>query len=176
MEKGISRRSFLLAGGGLLGGGVLGDAFYREPRAFEVRESILPLGKIPPGRELRLVHLSDLHIRSFHRYYQGVAEAVNALAPEVILLTGDYLEQARSIGDVRRFLSLLRAEQGIFAVQGNWDYWARLEGENLRRHFARAGVTLLINERCDLNLQGIPLSILGLDYPSAADDLDLLQR
>ncbi len=145
--RGISRRTFLLGGSAILGGGALGDALYREPRDFEVREVTIPLEKIPPGRELRLVHLSDLHIRAFHGYYREVAEAVNTLSPEIILLTGDYLEQSRKIGEVRRFLRLLQASQGVFAIQGNWDYRARVEGENLRRHFVRAGVTLLINER-----------------------------
>lgn len=175
VSGGISRRKFLFAGGTLLGGGVLGDALVREPRAFEVREIKLVLDKVPPGRELRLVQLSDLHIRTFHDYHRAVAEATNALAPDIILLTGDYLEESRNLGEVRRFLKLLRAGHGIFAVQGNWDYWARLEGENLRRHFARADVTLLINERHDLELQGVPLSLLGLDYPSTADYLQRVQ-
>lgn len=174
-EQGISRRKFLLAGTALAGGGVLGDALVREPHSFEIREIKLPLAKVPPGRELRVVHLSDLHLRTFHDYYRKVAEAANALAPDIILLTGDYLEEKRNLGDVRRFLALLRAGHGIFAVQGNWDYWARLEGETLRRQFARADVTLLINEHFDLEVQGVPLTLLGLDYPSTADYLQKVQ-
>src|SRR5690554_3957146 len=96
---GISRRTFLLGGGALLTGGVLGDALVREPNAYEVREVVVPLAKIPPGRELRLVHLSDLHLRTFHSYYQQVAAAVAALAPDLILLTGDYLEENRNISE-----------------------------------------------------------------------------
>ncbi|MBE0598757.1 MAG: metallophosphoesterase [Desulfuromonadales bacterium] len=173
---GISRRTFLLGGGAALGAGVLGEALIREPNSFEIREVVVPLAKIPPGRELRLVHLSDLHLRTFHRYYEQVAIAANRLEPDILLLTGDYLEENRNISEVRRFLKLLRTTSGIFAVQGNWEYWARLEGENLRRHFARAQISLLINERRDLELQGVPLSVLGLDYPSAADTLQQLQK
>jgi hypothetical protein len=172
----ISRRRFLAGGGVALGGLLLGDALYREPRALQVEEVSLALAKVPPGRELRIVHLSDLHIRTFHGYYKKVAEAVAALSPEIILLTGDYLERSRNIRGVQRFLKLLKAPGGIFAVQGNWEYWARVEGENLRRHFSRAGATLLINRRHDLELRGVPLSLLGLDYPSATDNLTALQR
>ena len=172
----FSRRRFLLGGGAALGGVVLGRGVLWEPSAFGIREVVLPLAKIPPGRELRLVQISDLHIRAFHGYYEKVAAAVNSLAPELILLTGDYLERSRNIGAVKRFLCLLRSRLGIFAVQGNWEYWARLEGENLRRHFAGAGVRLLINERHDLDLEEVPFSIHGLDYPSTADNLSLLQH
>jgi uncharacterized protein len=172
---GLTRRNFLLGGGaaGLL---TLGNAFGLEPHSFRVQELVLPLAKMPPGHTLRLVQLSDLHIRTFHGYFRQVAEAVNALAPEVIVLTGDYLEKGRNINEVRTFLQLLQASTGIVAIQGNWEYWARLEGENLRRHFARAGVTLLINERQDLEIRGIPLSILGLDYPSSTDQTRQLQQ
>jgi uncharacterized protein len=172
---GLTRRNFLLGGAaaGLL---TVGNAFGLEPHSFQVQELVLPVPKMPPGHTLRLVQLSDLHIRIFHGYFRQVAETVNALAPEVIVLTGDYLERGRNINEVRTFLQLLQATYGIVAIQGNWEYWARLEGENLRRHFARAGVTLLINERHDLEVRGIPLSILGLDYPSSADQTRQLQQ
>lgn len=176
LARKISRRRFLLAGSATLGAGILGEAFYREPRAFEVREIAIPSSKLPAGREVRLVHLSDLHIHGFGSYELEVAAAVNELAPEIIVLTGDYLEEGSQIGNVRRFLKLLKSRQGIFAVQGNWDYSARIEGENLRRHFAGVGVNLLINERFDVRSGETDLSILGLDYPSAGDVLRKLQE
>jgi len=172
----LSRRRFLAGGALGFGSLVLGDALFREPEHFQIEELLLPLAKIPPGRELRLVQISDLHIRAFYGYYQRIAEAVNSLLPGIILITGDFLEKDRNLADVRQFLKLLHAPMGIFAVQGNWEYWARLEGENLRRQFGRVGVTLLINERFDLELRNVPLSILGLDYPSSVDQLIALQN
>jgi len=174
-QKRVSRRSFLLwaTGAGAL---ILGDGLLWEPRAFQVQELNLPLAKIPPGREIRIVLLSDLHIRSFNAYFKRVARTVQSLDPELILLTGDYLELQRNLGAVRQFLEMLQAPEGIYAVQGNWEYWARVEGENLRNHFARWGITLLINERYDLELRETPLSILGLDYPSPSDALNNLQK
>jgi predicted MPP superfamily phosphohydrolase len=173
---GISRRTFLLGGAAAVGGAVLSDAFFLEPRLFQVEEVNLPVEKIVPGRELRIAHLSDMHIRTFNDYFRKVAIAANALSPDLILLTGDFLERSRNVRGVLSFLEQLRAPGGVFAVQGNWEYWARVEGENLRRHFAGVGVSLLINERRDLDLQGVPTSLLGLDYPSPADSLVHLQQ
>ena len=171
----VSRRTFLL--GGALGGGLLlTDAFLREPHAVEVTTLALPLAKVPPGRELRLVQLSDLHMGAFSPYHQRIAQLVNAQRPDLIVLTGDFLENRHNIGEVERFLSLLRAARGMVAVQGNWEYWTRMEGEVLRRHLKRAGATLLINQRQDLLLKDVPLSILGLDYPSPTDNLEQLQK
>ena len=153
-----------------------GDAFLREPHAVEVRTVALPLAKVPPGRELRLVQLSDLHMGAFSTYHEKVARLVNAQRPDLIVLTGDFQEKKRSIKHVERFLSLLRATCGMVAIQGNWEYWSRMEGELLRRHLRRVGATLLINQRHDLTLKGVPLSILGLDFPSPTDNLVQLQK
>lgn len=172
----MSRRTFVLGGLAAAGSLATADAFWLEPRGFVVEELSLPLAKLPPGRELRLVQLSDLHLRHLNDYARRVAAAANALAPEAILLTGDFLERARNIRGLLEFLELLQAPQGVWGVQGNWEYWARVEGENLRRHLAGAGATLLIDERRDLEIQGVPLSLLGLDYPSPADHLKKLQE
>ncbi|WP_305044626.1 metallophosphoesterase [Geoalkalibacter sp.] len=175
--KTLSRRTFLAVtglGAGGLGAG-LGRGFWHEPQAVRVEHLRLPLAKMTGGARVRFVQLSDLHIQSFESYHRKVADLVNNLAADLILITGDFLDRERNLAAVRQFVELLRAPRGIFAVQGNWEYWARIEGENLRQAFARWGVTLLINERVDLSLGATPLSLLGLDYPSAADALKKLQ-
>jgi predicted MPP superfamily phosphohydrolase len=140
-----------------------------------VRIEKLSLATGQPGRPVRIVQVSDLHLSDFDGYFQQVAGLVQGLSPDLIILTGDYLEEERNIRGVLDFLRSLRAPSGIFAVQGNWEYWSRLEGENLRRHFHGAGVRLLINERADLDIGGQQLSLLGLDYPSSSDHLQGLQ-
>lgn len=173
--SGISRRTFFLSGTALCGGLLLGDALWREPHAVEVVTVALPLAKIPPGRELRLVQLSDLHMGAFSAYHEKVARLVNAQRPDLIVLTGDFQEKRRYIRHVERFLSLLHTAREMVAVQGNWEYWSRMEGRLLRRHLQRVGATLLINQRRDMTLKGVPLSILGLDFPSPTDNLVQLQ-
>lgn len=160
----------------MLGGLLTADITLRQPRDLSMEEHILRLAKIPHGKELRLVQLSDLHLRTSRGYFEQVARTVSTMRPDIILLTGDYLEQSRNLKGVLKFLRQLHAPAGIFAVQGNWEYWARLEGENLRRQFSRANVTLLINERRDVQIDGLPLSILGLDYPSPADQVARLVK
>jgi len=170
----LTRRRFLGLGGTSLAlAGLAGRAAWYEPQALRVETVRLPLA--PAAAGLRLVQISDLHLSRFNSYFRKVAATVEQLQPDVILLTGDYLEEERNIRGVLEFLGQLKASHGVFAVQGNWEYWSRLEGENLKRHFAGANVDLLINARADLEVRGQPLSILGLDYPSSDDPLRRLQ-
>lgn len=170
----VSRRRFLTLGTVGLAGVGLADIAWLEPRG--VRSETLTMASGQAGRTVRIVQISDLHLEEFDDYFRKVGELIAAQAPDLIVLTGDYLEEERNIRAVLEFLRTLKAPHGVFAVQGNWEYWSRLEGENLRRHFAGAGVRLLINERADLEVGGQRLSLLGLDYPSASDHLRRLQE
>ena len=173
-RRGLNRRRFLtLAAAGAAGAG-LADILWLEPQGVRIEQLTLATGQ--GGNSVRIAQISDLHLDHFDSYFGKVAQLVADLAPDLIVLTGDYLEEERNIRAVLDFLRRLKAPHGVYAVQGNWEYWSRLEGENLRRHFLGAGVRLLINERFDLEINRQQLSILGLDYPSASDQLRQLQE
>jgi len=173
-QRRLTRRRFLTMGAAGLAAAGLADILWLEPHGVRIERLTLATGQ--PGRPVRVVQVSDLHLGDTGSYFLKIADLVAAQQPDLIVLTGDYLEEERNIRGVLDFLRRLRAPQGIFAVQGNWEYWSRLEGENLRRHFHNAGVRLLINERFDLAVNGQELSVLGLDYPSASDQLRQLQQ
>jgi uncharacterized protein len=173
-RRSLSRRQVLTLGlAGLTAVG-LADIFWLEPRGVRIEHLLLATGQ--PGQPVRVVQISDLHLGDDDSYFHKITALVAAQQPDLIVLTGDYLEEERNIRGVLEFLRRLQAPQGVFAVQGNWEYWSRLEGDNLRRHFQGAGVRLLIDERVDLEVHGQQLSILGLDYPSSSDHLRRLQE
>jgi len=174
-HKGFSRRTFLWLALGIANALVVGDGLYVEPRDLEVKQVSLPLPQLPAGRELRVAHLSDLHIRSFSDYHEEVARLTNAQKPDIVLLTGDFFDYHRDVAGVLKFLGLLRAPLGAFAIQGNWEHKVRLAGERLRSLFAPWEGTLLIDQRHDLEWQGVPISLLGLDYPSGPANLERLR-
>lgn len=173
-RRSLTRRKVLTLGlAGFTAAG-LADVLWLEPRGVRIERLLLETGQ--SGQQVRVVQISDLHLGDDDGYFQKITALVAAQQPDLIVLTGDYLEEERNIRGVLDFLRRLKAPHGIFAVQGNWEYWSRLEGENLRRHFQGAGVRLLIDERFDLDVHGQQLSILGLDYPSSSDHLRRLQE
>ena len=103
------------------------------------------------------MHLTDLHFRrAWWPGYDVVLDRLRADPPDVVLVTGDFVDDQADHTDamptLRRFLDGLTSRLGTFAVLGNHD------GDNLRRHLA--GVTLLDGAthavRPDVQLLGLP--------------------
>src|SRR5215472_3966021 len=94
-----SRRRFLTTGLRVVGGGAvagLGYAF-AEPRWYTVTRRAFPIRGLPPSLDgLRLVQLTDIHHGPWLSlaYVREVVRACNALRPDLVLLTGDYVLQS----------------------------------------------------------------------------------
>lgn len=136
------------------------------PRRLHLEEVSVPLPALPAGLVgLRVGLLSDLH----HEPDRPVAllaravELLNAAAPDVILLGGDYVNSSsRDFDRPLALLKELRAPLGVFGILGNHDYWAG--GDFLAARLASAGITVLRNEaRCVPTPGGAPCWIVGID-------------
>ena len=89
----------------------------------QVHEKRLALPRMPLGRELRIVHVTDLHMsgRIAKEYFVEMVAAVNALQPDLILVTGDLVEREKCMDWVPDTLGALRAAAGVYFVLGNHD-------------------------------------------------------
>ena len=101
-------------------------ALFIEPDRLGVTRLELPAPNIFPGRPLRILHLTDLHIISFGAYEQKVLDLVNAQQPDLIVLTGDYTHLDRgheppAIQAAQQFMRALHAPYGVYAINGNGD-------------------------------------------------------
>jgi predicted MPP superfamily phosphohydrolase len=120
-----------------------------------------------PGRPLRIVHLSDLHVERLTQREQALPAIVAGLSPDLIVLTGDFLSTTyntdpRALADLEILLAQLHAPGGIYAVWGTEEVDSpTLLGPLLRD----LGITLLHDEATELVLQGHSLWIMGI-YPS----------
>jgi predicted MPP superfamily phosphohydrolase len=147
-----SRRRFLTTGVRLATGGAaagLAYAFVAEPRWFTVTRRTFAVRGLPPSLDgLRLVQLTDIHHGPWLSlgYVREVVRACNALDPDLVLLTGDYILQSSVYArPVAEELARLRPAVGTLAVLGNHD-WAEGRGV-VRREFIDAGLPLIDNTR-----------------------------
>lgn len=134
---------------------------------YKVTRMNLPLAKLPEAFEgLVLVHLTDLHFnpRISPERFAEVVERVNAQSPDVIVITGDFIDRHTrrdQIPLIVEQLGQLQAKLGKFAVLGNHDY-----GQGaavVRAMLEESGIRELPNQAAPLYKDEQMLTICGLD-------------
>ena len=182
------RRTFLSFSGRTAVGaslGVLAYGAYCENKAYEVSELTLSYRGLHPDLSgLRLVHITDIHAGPLISYetISSVVSRANALKPDLIVLTGDYVNHNPAY--IRGCLALideLRAPAGVIGVYGNHDYYTGMDA--MKAGFAKTRISMLRdNRQAPKGLEGL-LNIIGADDPVsnwAADaqfqDLSKLSR
>lgn len=172
--RSLTRRQWI-AGSFLLGASAVGaNAFAIEPRRVSVSRHTV--GNDGTDRALRIVQLSDLHLQEVGAHEARVARAVAELASDLVVMTGDSIDDAGHVDLLGEFLSLLDAGTQKVAILGNWEHWARVDLPHLARTYDRHGCRLLRNETVLLHLHGRELLVSGLDdlvggAPDLADTL-----
>lgn len=122
------------------------------------------------GRRLRVAHLTDLHVgRVTPRWIQeGAIALANAQAPDLFVLTGDFVCHSQMY--LEQLEDLLRGLAApAIGVLGNHDHWSG--SREVTRVLERAGVQVLANANTVLSIAGEKLQIVGLDdaYTGHAD-------
>lgn len=92
--------------------------------------------KIPSDFDgFRVVQISDFHLKKFGKNEAGLIQAVRNCSPDLILLTGDVVDENHSdIAPLRELLAGISDLAPIYFVSGNHDLYkdtARLYGEML---------------------------------------------
>lgn len=185
----VARGAATVAGLGAAGYGYT----WLEARWFVLRHVTVPV--LPPGApELRVLHLSDLHLAPYQGRKRRWLASLAALEPDLVVDTGDNLAHRASVPVVLDALGGLLDRPGI-SVFGSNDYFSpgwrnparyllpdtghrnthtpQLPWRDLRRELVDAGWLHLCNERATLTVGDTTFALAGVDDPHLDyDDLD----
>jgi predicted MPP superfamily phosphohydrolase len=135
-----------------IGAGV-GYAAIIEPRWIERTHIEFQVPGLHPALDgYRIVHLSDIHhnMVAGRGFLSRVVELTNALDPDLVVLTGDFVtHDPGRLHGCFELLSGINAPDGMFATRGNHDY--RCPEGTFRRVCRSAGARLLENEHVVLH-------------------------
>lgn len=127
----------------------------------ELEEFELETEKI--SEPLKILHLSDLHFTRWGRLEDKLLAEVAGLEFDLMVMTGDYIDNMRNFGKFRTFLQQLSRQVPAFAVPGNHDY--RYDLDKIGRALSGAGIRLLRNEQVELKVSGSLINIVGVGCP-----------
>lgn len=138
-----------------------------EPLRLSMTELTVTSPHLPKNEKpIRIMHLSDFHIERLAAREEKVLQFVKQADPDLILITGDYLNASNrceetAVNQVRQFLPQLQAPYGVYAVLGtpsvDIPYIAPL-------HFQETNIALLRRDIVEVDLgQDRKVAIMGLD-------------
>jgi len=158
----LTRREFLKGAAALGVGAAAIPALAESDGLVPEHPTFVVPGLDPRHDGLRIAQLSDLHVgpRTPRQRIRAAIVAANAFAPDLVVLTGDYLARERSgVQLMREQLGGLRSP--TVAVLGNHDVWVDPEGASAA--LASHGYDLLRNQHTVVRLRGAPLAVVGVD-------------
>lgn len=137
---------------------------------FRVRRLDVALPNLPPDLDgLTIAHVTDIHVGRFTEGPQlkRIAEETNKLRPDLVLLTGDLINN--SLSDLPAALDAVKridAKAGVYMCEGNHDLFDGVGA--FRRRVKLAGVALLVGESDVVAVNGHPVELLGAAWARGA--------
>ena len=166
----------------------IGYASLIERNAFVVREATMPV--LTPGSSpLKVLHISDIHMRPTQRRKQAWLRELAGWEPDLVVNTGDNLAHPKAVPAVVQALGDLLSVPGVF-VFGSNDYFApklknpanyltnpnrRIHGEplpwqDLRAAFTERGWLDMTHTRREFEVAGLHIAAAGVDDPHLKRD------
>jgi predicted MPP superfamily phosphohydrolase len=137
-------------------------------------ERTLHLPRLPAAWDgLKILHVSDLHFNGTpdRAFYVHVVDRCRLWEPDILALTGDYVDTDAHHRWILPILGRLRYSSAAFAVLGNHDHWR--DPVRVRRRLRRAGMRVLGNAWQAVELRGQSLIAIGHEGPWFAPPPDL---
>lgn len=144
---------------------------YSSKYRLEITEYTLSSAKLPEVFDgYRIVQLSDLHTMEFGKNNIRLIETVRDLSPDIIALTGDYIESDADIPNTAHLVKSLTEIAPVYFCSGNHD-WASGAALELRNAIEDAGGIYLGNS-FDLQERDSQIVLIaGVEDPNSYADL-----
>ena len=165
-----TRRKFLITSAAAAAGIIL---YSNEPgrHHLEITQRTFYLPGLPPAFDgFRIVQFSDIHLEEYTEefFLRRVIEHVNSLAPDLLLITGDFVSRGpmslsvslSSAARCAELLSRLTCPER-FGVLGNHD--AIVGPRVIRDHLYNNGLPLLVNEYVRIGRDNQHIFLSGID-------------
>lgn len=113
---------------------------------------------------VKIVLISDLHSQFFGKDQKQLIKKIKQQSPDLILLTGDIIDDTRPIDGTEAFLKGVQDLCPLYYVTGNHDYWYD-DINSVKTLIAKYGGTVLSDEFLEIDIGGNRLILAGVEDP-----------
>lgn len=126
---------------------------------------------------VRIALIADLHSCDYGEGQRELAEAIDAEAPDLVLLAGDFFDDVLPDNNAETLLEALGGRFPCYYVTGNHEYWAGSAALAKKLEIVgRCGAVNLGGKLETVTVRGQALNLCGLDDPHAFGGSTLAER
>lgn len=130
---------------------------------------------------IRILHISDLHLAGRNKKIESYFKKLAAIESDFVMVTGDFIENNNGIEWCIKYLKEFSPRLGTWACIGNHDKFnfnilypfffhlmdtpKKNNSELLVQRLKENDTKVLINEKKTININSVPLTIVGVDAP-----------
>jgi predicted MPP superfamily phosphohydrolase len=130
-----------------------------------IRKTLL-LPRLPSEWDgLTILHVTDLHFcgTPSQAFYAEALELCGQWQPDLVALTGDYVDSVAHHSWLTPLLGPLNAREAKLAILGNHDHW--YEPEQVRDRLQEMGYHTPRNGWETIQVRGLPMTVIGHEGP-----------
>jgi len=122
----------------------------------------------------RIVHITDIHFvkRISKNYYKKIVDIVNEHNADLILFTGDFLQNPNTVSEFKSIFAKLKAKSGIYFVCGNHDIWHdKVREKTTVEMLKEIGFIHLNGKIKSVEINGENIFVAGTEQPWIKDNI-----
>lgn len=118
--------------------------------------------------QIRIVLVTDLHSCYYGKEQEKLIRAIDAQAPDLLLLGGDIFDDEMSDTNTEHFLAGISGRYPCYYVTGNHEYWSGTEKFKHKMSILKKyGIAILSNVCKTIQIHGETLNLCGVDDPDS---------
>jgi predicted MPP superfamily phosphohydrolase len=125
--------------------------------------SDLAFGPQGAADRLRILQVSDLHVRGIGTLEHQLLNQLHDAAADLIVITGDAIDRVACLPALDTLLAEFPTAPRRLAIMGNWEYRSDAGLRSMEKTYARHGIELLVNRSITLVHRGRTIRVTGLD-------------
>lgn len=112
----------------------------------------------------KIVHLSDIHCKSFGKNNQKLIDEINALEPDLILITGDSIDSShQNLAPLENLFRGINGTAPVYAISGNHEYDENAPYDALMTLYDTYGIHNLDNQKITVTEGNESIQLVGID-------------
>lgn len=155
------------AGAVALAGAVCGAYLITRKNELKIYHYDIVNSKIPKAFEgYRILHLSDLHGKSYGENGQNLVDVCAEFSPDIILFTGDLFSRSENIFTIKRRIPMMKSLNRIapvYYIWGNHEAAVPDKAGLMNGRLSEEGITVLRNESVRIYSEDEYINLYGLE-------------